>query len=139
MQSAVSLGSPITTEDGGNRMAFVDPQTVTINAVPVSMPRTGSGVLTGTFNSADGNTAMFVGHVVGRRIRRTIRLTQKKIVSDPLVPAQNIPLSMSAYLMVDTPTNGYTVAEAKLLVDSLVAFLAASSGAKVTQLLGGES
>jgi len=46
---------------------------------------------------------------------------------------------MSSYLVVDTPVNGYTVAEAKAVVDALVAYLTASSGAKVAQLLGGEN
>jgi hypothetical protein len=46
---------------------------------------------------------------------------------------------MSAYLVVNTPKVGYTVAEAKAVVDALVAYLAASSGARVTQLLGGEN
>jgi hypothetical protein len=46
---------------------------------------------------------------------------------------------MSVYLTVDTPVNGYTVAEAKYVVDALVAYLTASTGARVTQLLGGEN
>jgi hypothetical protein len=47
---------------------------------------------------------------------------------------------MSTYLVVDLPAaGGYTVAEAKLIVDGLTAYLTASSGAKVTQLLGGEN
>jgi hypothetical protein len=46
---------------------------------------------------------------------------------------------MSSYIVVDTPVNGYTTTEAKQVVDALVAYLSASSGAKVTQLLGGEN
>lgn len=46
---------------------------------------------------------------------------------------------MSTYIVVDTPTDGYTLAEAKQIVDALVAYLTASSGARVTQLLGGEN
>jgi len=46
---------------------------------------------------------------------------------------------MSAYLVVDVPVTGYTVAEAKQIVDGLTAYLTASSRAKVTQLLGGEN
>jgi hypothetical protein len=42
-------------------------------------------------------------------------------------------------MVVDTPVNGFTVAEAKGVVDALVAYLTASTGAKVTQLLGGEN
>jgi hypothetical protein len=45
---------------------------------------------------------------------------------------------MSAYLVIDVPPVGYTVAEAQAVVDGFLAYLTASSGAKVTQLLGGE-
>lgn len=46
---------------------------------------------------------------------------------------------MSTYIVVDTPVNGYTAAEIKGVVDALVAFLTATAGSKVTQLLGGEN
>jgi hypothetical protein len=46
---------------------------------------------------------------------------------------------MTAYVVVDVPDIGYTVAEAKQIVDALTGYLTASSGARVTQLLGGES
>jgi hypothetical protein len=46
---------------------------------------------------------------------------------------------MSVYLVVDTPKTGYTVAEQKQIVDALTAYLTASSGARATQLLGGEN
>jgi len=42
-------------------------------------------------------------------------------------------------MVVDVPVNGYTVAEAKAVVDALVAYLTASTGAQVTKLLGGEN
>jgi hypothetical protein len=46
---------------------------------------------------------------------------------------------MSVYMVVDHPVNGFTVVEQKYLVDALTAYLSASTGAKVTQLLGGEN
>jgi hypothetical protein len=46
---------------------------------------------------------------------------------------------MSTYIVVDTPRNGYSVTEAKEIVDALVAYLASSTGARVTQILGGEN
>jgi len=56
-----------------------------------------------------------------------------------MTPSQNVKSSMSCTLVVDTPVNGYSVAEAKAVVDALVAYLTASTGARVTQLLGGEN
>lgn len=120
-------------------MAFADPQSVTINAVANTLPRTGSGVASGTFAKDDGNVKLSVSHTYGKRTRRTIRLDHAKVAADPLVSAQNIRYSMSCYLVCDIPITGYTVAEAKQIVDGLTTYLTASSGARVTQLLGGEN
>lgn len=120
-------------------MAFADPQSVTINAVANSLPRISSTANAGVFQKDDGNVRLSVEHVYGSRTRRTIRLDHRKIAADPLVSAQSILYSMSTYLVVNTPITGYTVAEAKQVIDGLTAYLTASSGAKVTQLLGGEN
>lgn len=118
---------------------FADPQSVTINAVANSLPRTGVGPSSGTFTKDDGTVKLTVSHQYGRRIRRTIRLDHQKIVPDPLVSSQNVRASMSTYIVVDVPPAGaYSVAEAKQIVDALTAYLTASSGARTTQLLGGE-
>jgi hypothetical protein len=119
-------------------MSFADPQTVTINAVANTLPRTSSGVNSGIFTKDDGLVKLSVSHQYGKRTRRTIRLDHAKIAADPLISAQNIKYTMSAYLVCDLPVTGYTVAEAKQIIDALVAYLAATTGARVTQLLGGE-
>lgn len=120
-------------------MAFADPQSVTINAVAISLPRTGAGSNAGTFTSNDGLVKIDVSSSYGKRVRRQLRLQHSKISSDPLNTAQNQKYSMTTYIVTDTPVSGYTVTEQKQIVDALVAFLSASSGAKVTQLLGGEN
>jgi len=120
-------------------MAYADPQSVTINAVANSLPRVSSGVNTGSFSKDDGNVKLSVAHSYGKRTRRTIRLEHRKIAADPLISAQNIAYSMTCYLVCDIPTTGYTVAEAKQIVDGLTLYLTATSGARVTQLLGGEN
>lgn len=120
-------------------MAFADPQSVTINAVAVSLPRVSSGQSDGAFQSADGLVRLSVAHSYGKRNRRTIRLQQSKVTADPFIPSQNVKVSMSTYIVVDTPNAGFTVTEAKNVVDALVAYLTLTTGAKVTQLMGGES
>nr|QDH88109.1 MAG: hypothetical protein H4Bulk47327_000002 [Leviviridae sp.] len=120
-------------------VSFADPQSVTVSGTAISLPRTSSGPNTGTFTSADGLTQLTVSHAYGKRYRRQLRLTSSKISADPLVPSQNVRSSMSCYMVVDVPVNGYTVTEEKALVDALVAYLQASTGARVTQLLGGEN
>jgi hypothetical protein len=127
---------PLTA--GVTAMAFADPQTVTINAVAQTMPRTGSGTNSGSFATNDGTVKLSVSHAYGKRNRRTIRINHSKIAADPLL-SENVEFSMSSYLVVDVPPRGYTVTEAKQVVDGLVAYLAASTGANITKLLGGES
>lgn len=116
-------------------MAFSDPQTI----LTQSLPRTSSGVNTGSFTKDDGTRQLDVAHTYGRRTRRVIKFTDTKTAADPLNPTTNKPYSMSVSFVVDVPAFGYTVAEAKVIADGLVAYLTASSGARVTQLLGGEN
>lgn len=120
-------------------MAFSDPQTVTINAVAQTLPRTSSGVDAGVFTKDDGNVKLSVSHNYGKRIRRTVRLEHSKVAPDPLISSTNIKYGMTAYLVIDVPVTGYSVTEAKQIVDGLTAYLTATSGARVTQLLGGEN
>jgi hypothetical protein len=120
-------------------MAFADPQSVTISGSTISLPRTSNGQNSGGFTSNDGNVKLSVSDSYGGRTRRVLRLDQTKVAADPFVTGINTSYNMSAYLVVNTPKVGFTVAEAKAVVDALVAYLAASSGARVTQLLGGEN
>lgn len=119
-------------------MAYADPQTVTINAVANTLARTGIGINSGVFTKDDATVRLSIAHTYAKRTRRTLRLDFSKIAADPLISAQNIKYSMSAYLVVDQPITGFTVAEAKQIVDALTLYLTAGSGSKVTQLLGGE-
>lgn len=120
-------------------MAFSDPQSVTISTVEISLPRTSSGMNTGAFTKNDGTISLSVSHAIGKRQRRTVRLDHSKIAADPLISSTNIRYSMSAYLVVDAPITGYTVAEQKAIVDGLALWLSTSSGANLTSLLGGEN
>lgn len=120
-------------------MSFADPQTITINAVAQTLPRVSSGVNAGAFKKDDGTVSLSVTHAYGKRTRRVLRVDHSKIAADPLISAQNIKYSMGVQLIIDTPVTGYTVTEAKQIADALVAYLSASSGARITQLLGGEN
>jgi hypothetical protein len=120
-------------------MAFADPQTVTINAVAQTLPRVGISDNRGIFRKDDNTVGLQITSTSnGKRDRMALRLDHKKVAPDPLMPAVNVPFSTSVTLVVDCPTVGYTLTEKKQLVDALTAYLTASSGARVTQLLGGE-
>ncbi len=120
-------------------MAFADPQSVTINAVAQTLPRVSSGIDAGIFRKDDASVQLSVSHRSAKRVRRALRLDHNKIAVDPLVPTNSVPYSMSVTLVVDVPKVGYTITEQKQIVDALAAYLTASSGARVTQLLGGEN
>jgi hypothetical protein len=106
-----------------------------VTGVQTLLFRSGTGVCT----KDDGNVTLSVKHSSSKRVRHEIRLDHRKVAPDPLQPATNVPYSMSVYLVVDEPKSGYSLAEAKQIVDALTAYLTASSGARATQLLGGEN
>jgi len=120
-------------------MAFADPQSVTINSVANTLPRTGIGPNSGTFSKDDGTVLLSISHAPARngRMRRTVRIDHSKIAADPLT-AENTEFSMSTYVVVDHPKRGYSNTEVKQIVDALTAYLTASTGANVTKLLGSE-
>jgi len=120
-------------------MAYADPQSVTINAIANTLPRISSGLNSGVFRKDDSTVELSVSHAYNKRVRHVLRLDHSKIAVDPLIPTNSVPYSMSTYLVVDVPIVGYTVAEAKQVVDGLTLYSTASSGARITQLLGGEN
>lgn len=115
---------------------FTDPQSVTINAVPVSLPRVSVGNSEATYRSADETVQMRVSHQASKgRKRRMIRLDQTVIAADPLT-AENSSQKAGIYLVIDEPTFGFEDAALDYLVDAVIAWL---TPANIAKLLGGES
>lgn len=119
-------------------MAYADPQSITVTGAASSLPRTGSGIATGNFTSADGTVKLTVSHAYGKRTRRQLRVDLKKIAADPIT-AQNAYFGASAYIVVDAPPVGFTNAELVTLIVGLADYLKASTNAAATKLVGGES
>jgi hypothetical protein len=117
-----------------------DPQSVKpTGGSSVSLPTTGRGIDKSIYTSADGNTVLTISHTLKSRRRYQARLDFSKIAADPLISAQNIKYSLSAYLVIDVPVTGFTTAEAMAQVGGLLAYLSASTNAKVTSILGNET
>jgi hypothetical protein len=120
-------------------MSYADPQSVTISGSANSLPRVSSGDKNGAFQKEDATVRLSIAHSKsGSKSRRLARLDHSKIATDPFVAGNSITVGMGCYLVVETPPQGYTPAEAKAVVDGFVAWLSASTGANVTRLLGGE-
>lgn len=110
---------------------LADPQSVTVNAVPISLPRTQNGATQNVYTSADGNTFMTTKqNVTSSRFRREVRLSQKKIAADP-ISAVNTEKGVSVYLVVDEPRTGFTDAEIKYLIEALKTWLTSGNQDKV--------
>jgi regulator of extracellular matrix RemA (YlzA/DUF370 family) len=122
-----------------NAMAFADPQSITISGNAISLPRVESGKNESVYLSADGRVKLAASTAYGRRTRRVLRVDHSKIAADPFIPAQNVELGMSNYLVFDTPAVGYSATEALAVYAGFKAAFSASSDLLITKLLGGES
>jgi hypothetical protein len=120
-------------------MAYADPQSVTISAVPISLPRTNVGNNKSEYTSSDGLVKLTASSAYGRRTRRVLRIDHSKIAADLYIPAQNAKLSMSNYIVFDLPVLGYTPTEAKAVYDGFKTAFSASTDLLITKLLAGES
>jgi len=115
---------------------YADPQSVTINAVPVSLPRVSQGNSEATYRAADETVQMRISHQSSKgRSRRMVRLDKTVIAADPL-SAENASQKAGIYLVVDEPSFGFADADLDFLVDALIAWL---TSANIAKLLGGES
>jgi hypothetical protein len=118
-------------------MAFADPQSVDPGTGAVSIPRTGLNA--GEFISADGTLMLSIRHNKGKRIASSIQIRQSKLVSDPLRPADYLPVYAALTLSVNKPLQGFTAAELLSLLNGFIANLAAGTDANKKKLLGLEN
>lgn len=117
-------------------MSFADPQTVTINAVPISCPRVSIGSSDATYRSADGAVQLRISHQTTKgRVRRMVRLDQTIVAADPLT-AENAYQKAGVYVVVDEPEVGFTDTQLDYLVDALIAWY---TTANIGKVLGSET
>lgn len=120
-------------------MAFSDPLSVTISAVPISLPRVSTVGDETVYQSADGLVQIQASHQGGKRNRHLLRINHKKITADPFIPADNVEVAMSNYIVFDVPVVGYTTAEIVAVYAGFKGLFTATSDALITKLLSGES
>lgn len=116
---------------------FSDPQSVTVATVAKSLPRVGSSLNTSKYATADRALNLSIVHTDGRRRQDRVRLDNSKVITDPMASDRNLPVSMSVYLVVDTPPVGYNQQEVIDQVIALADWLKATGNA--AKFIGGES
>lgn len=115
---------------------FTDPQSVTIDATPHSMPRVSSDGASSLYSEADETLKMRISHQDSKgRTRRMVRLDLRSIAADPLTSVNEYK-TLGVYLVIDEPEYGFTDAQIDDVVQGFCTWL---STANVTKVCGGES
>jgi hypothetical protein len=120
-------------------MAFTDPIALTINSVGLTLPKVSTEGDETTYQTADGLVVVEASHDYGKRNRHLLRIDHSKVTADPFIPADNVKVGMSNYLVFDVPPAGYTATEALQVYQGFKTWFTATSDAVITKLLGGES
>jgi len=117
---------------------FSDPQSVTYAAVAKSLPAIGRGESSSEYKLNDSGVVydLTLSHQFAKRNRAVARLRRDSSVTDPLVPANSIPASMTATFTIDFPTAGLSTVDAQNLGNALVGFL---TSANLLKLANGET
>lgn len=115
---------------------FTDPQSVTINAVPFSLPRISTNGSSSIYQSSDEGLKMTISHQETKdRTRRMVRLDRRVVAADPLT-AENEYKNAAVYLVIDEPEYGFSDAELDYIVQGFKTWL---STANVVKVCGSES
>lgn len=121
-------------------MAFTDPQTVTINAVPITLPRISDEASKSIYQSSDTLVKLTIsqqtsGSSVSQRTRAMIRVDKRVLAVDPL-SGENANADAGIYLVIDRPMIGFGFSAADLdyIVQGLKSWLTTANVLKVVGL-----
>lgn len=118
---------------------FADPQSVTVNSVAQSLPRTETEGAKSVYTKDDGTYKLTLSHQVTKNgeKRHLARLDFNEMSADPFVPAENVKNEGAAYLVIVEPGEDQ-ITNANLLL-KVKGFVAWASDANLTKLIAGES
>lgn len=112
-----------------------DPQSVTIDATPHSMPRVSTEPSKSLYSEADETLKMTISHQESRgRTRHMARLDMRVVAADPLT-AVNEYQTCGVYLVIDEPEYGFSDDAIDDIVQGFKTWLATAT---VLKILGGE-
>jgi hypothetical protein len=120
-------------------MSFADPQTITISGTTTPLPKVSTVGDEVTYQSADGLIQMLASHDIAKRYRHLLRINHSKLTPDPFIPAENVKVSMSCYIVFDVPPVGYTAIEQLAVYTGFKTQFSAVSDTLISKLLAGES
>lgn len=123
-------------------MALTDPQKFKeVAGTEVTAPRVSTGNFKSVYETSDGLNMLTVStdETNSNRLRHLVRIDVSKLTTNPFEEAKKQTVSMSVYLVIDRPTAGFTVAEAKKLVEGLVGLVSGSTYSLTEKVLGRES
>jgi len=123
-------------------MALTDPQKFKeATETEVEAARVSSGDFRSVYETSDGLTTLSIStqETSNNRKRHLVRIDVRKLSTNIYEESKKQDVSMSVYLVVDRPINGYTVSEATKLVKGLVGLLSASTYSVTEKVLGSQS
>lgn len=110
---------------------FTDPQSVTIDAVPHSMPRISTDGTKALYSEADETLKMTISHQESKnRTRHMVRLDMRVVAADPLT-AVNEYKSAGVYLVIDEPEFGFADDDLDDIVQGFTTWLTTANVLKV--------
>jgi hypothetical protein len=116
---------------------FTEPQPVVVATVTTQLPKVDGGNRSSLYESTAAGLALKIRHLLGKRIRREIRLDITKTAPDPLLDGVSRQYSMTAGLWIDVPPLGFSNTEQVNNALALVDW--AKVAGNLTKVVNGES
>lgn len=112
---------------------LADPQTLTINGVAHTENKIEVAGTKSIYSNSDGSVKMTVSHQAsGDRIRRMVRVDQRKIAADPISSVNDYE-TLGVYLVIDRPIAGFSILEVDYVVQALKTWLSTATVTKVEE------
>jgi hypothetical protein len=119
-------------------MSFSDPQSVTVATVAKSLPRISQNGGTAIYREATSDPYQLrITQKEGKRANRLVKLSSKKVSSDPYLPSTNVDVLCHVTVILDAPPAGFTVQDQIDLLTAMADWLKA--GTNASKLTSGES
>jgi predicted Zn-dependent peptidase len=109
---------------------FADPQSVTINAVPYSMPRISTEPSKSLYSTADEALKLTISDQESKdRTRIMVRLDKRVVAADPLTSV-NTYKNLGVYLVVDKPEYGFSITDIDNVIQGFKTWLSTANNSK---------